>query len=110
MRRKGEKGSLPNSATLVGLWQWCHHLNLSLQVPLFPVSAGSPWQLGASLTSCFLISPQVPTEWSFLGRLPPSSGGIRQAVGDVCPPFPLSPISVCSLMASPHGTRTAGEG
>lgn len=109
MRRKGEKGSLPSSATFVGLWQLCHHLNLSLQVPLFPVSTGSPWQLGGSLTFCSLISPQVQTtsgaSWGGF-PLPPGASGSGRCVS----PFPLSPIPVCSLVASPRGTRTAGEG
>lgn len=56
--------------------------------PSFPISTGSPWQLGGSFPSCCLISPQVQTKSGA------SWGGLLQgheAVGDVCHPIPFVP-------------------
>lgn len=90
MRGKGEKGSLHSSAMFVGLWQLCHPLkpvskSLFSRSVLEVLRAGSPWQLGGSLTS----SRGSDKEWSFLGRLPPSSRCIRQ--WEMCVPIPFVP-------------------
>lgn len=93
MRREGGKGSLPSSATFMGLWQLCHLL--SVQVPLFPVSAGSSegWKSLAAgrfpHLLLFDLSSGSDEEWSFLGRLPPSSRCIRQ--WDIGVPVPFVP-------------------